>query len=190
MPILLIENHLVSHNRSNQSNGVSILVSVVSIYLSWVLYIALSRDHWVYPILEVLSWPLRASFILGSGLLMIAFYYLGDVLYSTTWSKFSMFNVQCFCQLIKIHFFALFRIFSKIKDRVNEEENKIALTLNKRIYNFIIYCLSASLSWTLFCWKIWFSYQWKSKPLFYFNFDFVNCYKNLKFLLYYSLITL
>lgn len=87
LPILLIENYLVSHNRSQQSNGLLILLSVVTAYLTWILYIGLTLNHWVYPILEVLTWPLRASFILGSGFLMIAFYYLGDVFYTTTWKS-------------------------------------------------------------------------------------------------------
>jgi hypothetical protein len=94
VPILLIENYLVSHNRSAQTNGLTILITTITVYMLWILFIAETRGHWVYPVLEVLTWPLRVCFILGSGLLMIAFYYLGDILYSHTWKSAQKLRIE------------------------------------------------------------------------------------------------
>ena len=87
LPIVLIDNYLVCHNRDKQKNGLKILITVSVVYGLWILFLGLKVDHWVYPVLAVLNWPLRVAFMLSSNIAMILFYYLGALCYDIAWKS-------------------------------------------------------------------------------------------------------
>ena len=87
LPIVLIDNYLVDHNRRTQKNGLTLLLSVITVYGLWILYIGIARSHWVYPVLEVMNWSSRVAFIVGNLLLMNVFYLIGGLLYDMAWKS-------------------------------------------------------------------------------------------------------
>ena len=87
LPIVLIENYLVDHNRRNQKNGLTLLLAVIVTYGAWVLYLGIVTNHWVYPVLEVIGWPQRVAFIVGNLIIMNVFYLLGGLLYDMGWKS-------------------------------------------------------------------------------------------------------
>ncbi|CAG2107763.1 unnamed protein product [Medioppia subpectinata] len=86
LPLLLLESYLVRHSSGRQRTAYPLLLlSVVIVYLLWVLYIAFKTDHWVYGVLEVLNWPSRAVFFAGCASLMLSFFYVGVQLNALFW---------------------------------------------------------------------------------------------------------
>lgn len=87
LPIVVIENYLVDHKRREQNKALPLLSLVIVLYGVWVLYLGLATNHWVYPVLEVLNWPLRIAFLLGSILTMFVFYFICGLLYDMGWGS-------------------------------------------------------------------------------------------------------
>nr|AJD25279.1 androgen-induced 1-like protein [Plectreurys tristis] len=50
-PMLVIETWLLRHNHPKRKAGLSLTVLFGAVYITWVLYLALVMDVWVYPIL-------------------------------------------------------------------------------------------------------------------------------------------
>ncbi|XP_054164551.1 androgen-dependent TFPI-regulating protein-like [Oppia nitens] len=87
LPIVLLDNYLVCHTRRSKKTELSLLFAVIIGYGVWVLFMGLTSDVWVYPILTKLNWPLRASFMLSSCLVITSFYYFGVFLYDMSWKS-------------------------------------------------------------------------------------------------------
>ena len=85
LPIVLLENYLVDHNRRAQTKTLTLLLTVTLTYGIWVLYLGLAHNYWVYPVLEVLSMPFRLLFILGSLVLFFVLHIIGNILYDMAW---------------------------------------------------------------------------------------------------------
>lgn len=67
--------------------GLSILCTFMLSYVVWVHIIFAKTGLWVYPILNVLSWPLRIAFYVFSLGLVCSFYSFGERLNRAVWSK-------------------------------------------------------------------------------------------------------
>jgi len=85
VPINIVEAYLVYHQQPSRRRGLTILLSFIGVYLAWVLYIGLYIDYWVYPILDVLSWPGRVGFFVGSTLIFLAAYVIGEHVHGFLW---------------------------------------------------------------------------------------------------------
>lgn len=66
--------------------GLSILSSFMVCYLVWVHVIYFSTGVWVYPILNVLNWPVRVCFYIFCLTLACGAYSLGETVNKTVWS--------------------------------------------------------------------------------------------------------
>ncbi|XP_027203557.2 androgen-induced gene 1 protein-like [Dermatophagoides pteronyssinus] len=74
---LLVLVELIFANRnppSKQAHGLIMINLFSYVYSFWVLYIALTTDIWVYPVLQKLNWPLRICFGVALGLINSLFY--------------------------------------------------------------------------------------------------------------------
>lgn len=66
--------------------GISILTSFMLCYLVWIHIIYFNTNSWVYPILNVLNWPVRVFFyVFCLGLACFA-YTLGEKINKSVWS--------------------------------------------------------------------------------------------------------
>lgn len=78
---MLIELIFANRNPpSKQAHGLIIINLFCYIYSFWVLYIAITTDIWVYPLIGKLNWPLRIGFavtycLINSLLYKIAIWY-------------------------------------------------------------------------------------------------------------------
>src|SRR5262249_12911392 len=70
----------------------TLLLLVVISYLTLVLYLGLAYELWVYGILRTLSWPFRIVFIVGCGLVIIAFYIIGVYLHRFFWPEMRIYS--------------------------------------------------------------------------------------------------
>ncbi|XP_041982174.1 androgen-induced gene 1 protein-like [Aricia agestis] len=70
-----------------RKRGLSILTTFMLAYVVWVHVIYFKSGTWVYPILAVLSWPLRIIFYIFSLMLVFGFYTLGETLNKSIWTK-------------------------------------------------------------------------------------------------------
>lgn len=70
-----------------RKRGLTILGFVMASYLVWLHVIHYYTEVWVYPVLEVLSLPLRLVFFLSSLGLVFVLYVSGEFLNNIVWSK-------------------------------------------------------------------------------------------------------
>ncbi|XP_026726359.1 androgen-induced gene 1 protein-like [Trichoplusia ni] len=67
--------------------GLSILSSFMIGYLVWIHVIYFNTGSWVYPILNVLNWPLRICFYIFCLVLSCCTYTLGETINKAVWSS-------------------------------------------------------------------------------------------------------
>lgn len=67
--------------------GLSILCMFMLGYMIWIHIIYFKTGSWVYPILNVINWPLRVIFYLCCLGLVCGLYNIGETLNKTVWSK-------------------------------------------------------------------------------------------------------
>lgn len=67
--------------------GMSILTLFMLCYVVWLHVIYFETGGWVYPILSVLSWPLRIAFYVFSLVIVFSLYVFGERLNGTVWSR-------------------------------------------------------------------------------------------------------
>lgn len=67
--------------------GLSILCTFMLSYMVWIHIIYFKTESWVYPILNVINWPLRVIFYLCCLGLVCSLYNIGETLNRTVWSK-------------------------------------------------------------------------------------------------------
>ncbi|XP_065162136.1 androgen-induced gene 1 protein-like isoform X2 [Atheta coriaria] len=77
---MLIEFITTSYAYEPRARNVKILLSVMVSYLIWLFVIYSATGVWVYPILHVLSWPLKIAFIIGCLGLVLGLYVTGEKL--------------------------------------------------------------------------------------------------------------
>jgi len=85
LPVLLLETYTLRHRHPNRKDGITITSAFMLVYVSWVLYLALVKDIWPYPILQILNWGQRFIFF-GAGILFLMMMYLiGEKINSSCW---------------------------------------------------------------------------------------------------------
>jgi len=68
-----------------QSVMFDVVINVFRMF--WIAYYA---DFWVYPVLQVLGWPERVLFLVMCWVLMIVFYFVGELLTSILWREYCL----------------------------------------------------------------------------------------------------
>ncbi|KAG5899750.1 hypothetical protein JTB14_006088 [Gonioctena quinquepunctata] len=87
MVFILIELFTSFRKYPTRKQGLALLLTVMFTYLIWIHVIYYHTGFWVYPVLEVLNWPLRIVFFLTTLSLIILLYIVGENLNSTVWKK-------------------------------------------------------------------------------------------------------
>lgn len=87
MIFILIELATSYRKYPSRKVGISVLSLFMLVYLVWVHIIHAYSGMWVYPVLEVLNFPLRILFFLSSLGLGVALYILGEKLNYIIWSN-------------------------------------------------------------------------------------------------------
>lgn len=67
--------------------GLSVLCIFMLGYVAWVHVVYYNSGSWVYPILDVLNWPLRILFYVFNLFSVCGMYVLGDKLNTAVWSR-------------------------------------------------------------------------------------------------------
>lgn len=70
-----------------RKQGLSTLAVVMVAYLVWIHVINHYTGKWVYPILEVLNFPLRLVFFAAMLVFLVVLYILGENLNNVIWRK-------------------------------------------------------------------------------------------------------
>lgn len=68
-----------------RSKGLSGLAGFMLIYLGWMHFVYYKSGVWAYPVIEVLTWPLRIVFYLVLLVFVIGLYYMGEGLDRLVW---------------------------------------------------------------------------------------------------------
>jgi len=87
VPFAIIELLFVPKVFPNRSQALKGTSAFMLGYIAWVFFIAYHTSFWVYPILEVLSWPLRILFIIACATLAGLLYLIGESLHFIRWGK-------------------------------------------------------------------------------------------------------
>ncbi|RZC33098.1 androgen-induced gene 1 protein-like [Asbolus verrucosus] len=87
MIFILIELYTSYRKYPSRKFGLTVLSVFMLVYLVWIHVIHAYSGMWVYPILEVLNFPLRIVFFLGLLGLSIGLYVFGEKLNGLIWSS-------------------------------------------------------------------------------------------------------
>lgn len=87
MVFVLIELFTTFRRYPSRRQGFTILASFMLTYLVWMLTIHTVSGFWVYPVLDVLNWPLRVVFFLSLFVLAIGLYLVGEKLNALVWRE-------------------------------------------------------------------------------------------------------
>ncbi|XP_077300001.1 androgen-induced gene 1 protein-like isoform X2 [Arctopsyche grandis] len=87
MIFIFLEMFLTYRPYPKRKRGILGMTLFLVTYLIWMHVIYFYSGLWVYPILQVLNWPLRIVFYLVSLVFGIAFYMLGEFSNNKLWSK-------------------------------------------------------------------------------------------------------
>ncbi|XP_047992345.1 androgen-induced gene 1 protein-like [Leguminivora glycinivorella] len=71
----------------SRNRGISLLTAFMLCYMVWIHVIYAQTGAWVYPVLEVLNWPLRVVFYLFSLAFVLSLYVVGEKINKIVWSK-------------------------------------------------------------------------------------------------------
>ncbi|XP_031355436.1 androgen-induced gene 1 protein-like isoform X1 [Photinus pyralis] len=85
MIFVLIQTYMSYHEYPSRKVGVSLFMAFMAIYLVWIHIIHAQSGVWVYPILEVLNFPLRLVFFGVAVCVGIFLYILGEKLNKMLW---------------------------------------------------------------------------------------------------------
>ncbi|KAL7294019.1 hypothetical protein TKK_0012589 [Trichogramma kaykai] len=81
----LLEMIISSRLYPTRSQGIKALITFMLTYLCWMHYVYYRSGVWAYPVIEVLSWPLRIVFYAILLLLVIGLYFVGEKLNGLIW---------------------------------------------------------------------------------------------------------
>lgn len=84
---ILIELLMSFRKYPSRKQGIGILTGFMVVYLVWIHIIYSYTGMWVYPILEVLNFPLRVVFFVILLGLTISLYIVGERLNGLVWKK-------------------------------------------------------------------------------------------------------
>lgn len=87
MVFILIELFMFCRKYPTRKLGLTVLLVFKLIYLIWIHIIYSYSGMWVYPILQVLNWPLRIVFFILLMSLDVVLYVAGEKLNTVFWSK-------------------------------------------------------------------------------------------------------
>lgn len=87
MVFILLEALTSFRMYPTRKKGLSILGTFMLFYMFWIHFIYFKTGSWVYPILNVLNWPLRVVFYLFSFGMVCSLYTVGERLNRAIWSK-------------------------------------------------------------------------------------------------------
>ncbi|XP_030829537.1 androgen-induced gene 1 protein [Strongylocentrotus purpuratus] len=79
LPILLMDMWLVRHKYPSRLLGITSLLFISALYMSWIFWLGYGVDIWVYPILRVLSGFKFALFIVVCAITPLPVYLLGEL---------------------------------------------------------------------------------------------------------------
>ena len=85
----LIEMIMVFHVFPSTETGIRTTIGFFLTYLTWILYLALNKGVWIYPILQKLSAFGRTVFIIVFGVVGGALFVVGKTLNGKIWSKYA-----------------------------------------------------------------------------------------------------
>ncbi|GAB6019918.1 hypothetical protein CHUAL_001449 [Chamberlinius hualienensis] len=85
IPAVLLEMIFIYHLYPNRKKSLAILTFFTTTYLLWTFFVAYMWQFWTYPILEVLTWGQRISFIVACVAFTWVFYFFGELLHKAVW---------------------------------------------------------------------------------------------------------
>ncbi|KAI5639624.1 FAR-17a/AIG1-like protein domain-containing protein [Phthorimaea operculella] len=77
-PFIMTELLFSPRKYPSRTVGVSLIIAFTLSYLSYLNFVFQKTGTWVYPVLDVLNWPLRIVFFAFSTLFSIGMYILGE----------------------------------------------------------------------------------------------------------------
>ncbi|GAB1606039.1 androgen-dependent TFPI-regulating protein-like [Argonauta hians] len=90
---LLLDKFLVQHDYPTKFRGICFTIFYTSIYVAWILFLALAKGIWVYPVLQILNNNQRFVFISVLWMFAISIYLVGDSLTFFLWKRKTTVNV-------------------------------------------------------------------------------------------------
>ncbi|OAD58277.1 Androgen-induced 1 protein [Eufriesea mexicana] len=84
---IVIETILTPRKYPKRLQGLLGIITFVHIYLFWTLIIYYKCNVWVYPIMEVLSWPSRILFFIALISFSISLYFVGEAMDNFFWGN-------------------------------------------------------------------------------------------------------
>ncbi|CAG9763116.1 unnamed protein product [Ceutorhynchus assimilis] len=79
---------LISYRKyPSRKTGLTILLAFMLIYLTWIHYVHSYTNKWVYPILEVMNFPMRIGFFIVMALFIVAMYIMGETINRFWWER-------------------------------------------------------------------------------------------------------
>lgn len=89
LPFILIELLLTSRNYPSRKFGVALMVAFTFTYTVVLNIVGVETGSWVYPVLDVMNWPLRIIFFTASIGFGVGMYVVGEKLNSVVSAKLS-----------------------------------------------------------------------------------------------------
>lgn len=83
----VLEMLMVPRKYPARSKGLGGLAGFILAYLAWMHFIHWKSGAWVYPVIEVLTWPLRIAFYLVLLVGATGLYYFGECLNRLVWKR-------------------------------------------------------------------------------------------------------
>ncbi|XP_066597651.1 androgen-dependent TFPI-regulating protein-like isoform X4 [Prorops nasuta] len=83
----ILEMIVAPREYPKRKNGLGGLITFMLIYLIWLHVIYVKSGVWVYPVMEVLSWPLRVVFFVVLLCFSVVLYISGEQLDNLVWGK-------------------------------------------------------------------------------------------------------
>ncbi|XP_066139642.1 androgen-induced gene 1 protein-like [Euwallacea fornicatus] len=87
MIFTLMETLLSYRKYPSRKVGLSIFVLFMLSYLVWIVYLHSYTNKWVYPVLNILSFPFRIVFFLSNFVFAVIVYVLGEKINNFRWGK-------------------------------------------------------------------------------------------------------
>ena len=87
MIFILLELFISFRSYPSRNKCLAGLISFALSYLVWLHVVKYYSGVWVYPVLEVLPFPMRVLFFIGAIFLIVVLYLLGEKLNEIVWSR-------------------------------------------------------------------------------------------------------
>ncbi|KAJ8726102.1 hypothetical protein PYW07_000800 [Mythimna separata] len=87
LPFILIELLVTNRNYPSTKTGSSVAIILAAIYTGYIHFVYFKHGIWPYPFLHVVSWTTKIFYFIGSTLLGILLYLLGEKFHSMASQK-------------------------------------------------------------------------------------------------------